>query len=827
MSKKDINNRWYVPVAETTGNLQKPTLTKAIKAVDAIDEWDWEPNNHRLRIDNTDKEKITSLIISLEDMGVKVVTEKDTFPVEGMSCAACSSSVESMLNASAGILNARVNLTQNTVTVKWLPGNTSPPQMKRSIGSIGYDLLIENKDRTDRAMEQARQKKAQTMRRWLIWAAGFALPVFLLGMFFPGFPYANYIMWAFATPVLFVFGRTFFINAYKQARHGTANMDTLVALSTGIAYLFSVFNTLFPQVWTSQGLEAHVYFEASAVIIVFIMLGKWLEERAKAGTSSAIRKLMGLQPQMVTRVNSDGTREEIGIHLVEADNMLQVKPGGRIPVDGQVTDGSSHVDESTITGESMPASKTEGSTVYAGTLNQQGSFTMKASKVGSDTVLARIIKTVEEAQASKAPVQRLVDKVAGIFVPTVLLIAASTFAVWLIVGGSAYLTQALLATVSVLIIACPCALGLATPTALMVGVGKGASQGILIKEASSLEKAQQTNAVVLDKTGTITEGKPQVTNLKVFVEVWEEEEIKARLFALESHSEHPLSKAITNHLEAHGSFTNTWDIHDFKSHTGYGVSARIKGEEVLAGNAPMIRKANISVPDKYNRLADEWAREAKTVIWMAINQQVVAMIAIADVIKSTSKTAVQKLKEMGMEVYMLTGDNEQTAAAVAKATGIDHYKSQVLPSDKADFIKQLKSEGKFVAMAGDGINDSEALALADLSIAMGKGADVAMDVAHMTITSSDLMKIPEALKISGQTLRVIRQNLFWAFFYNVVAIPIAAGILFPIWGYLLNPMIAGAAMAFSSVSVVSNSLRLKRGASPQPSPQERELRDGR
>lgn len=808
MSTSNNNRPWYLPVSQTTGNLQKPTLIKALHNVQGIDDWDWEPNNRRIRINTGQQETAARAIHSLNSLGIEVLTEERTLPVEGMSCAACSGSVESMLNASNGILKANVNLARNTVTVKWIPGNTSLAEMKKSIRSIGYDLLIDDKDLSDEAIEQARQNKGKAMKRRLIWASIFALPVFLLGMFFTSVPYGNYIMWVFATPVLFVFGRTFFINAVKQARHGTANMDTLVALSTGIAYLFSAFNTLFPQVWTSQGLEAHVYFEAAAVIIVFIMLGKWLEERAKAGTSSAIRKLMGLQPQKVTRIKEDGSAEETDIHLVEVGDILRVKPGSKIPVDGKVTSGTSYVDESMITGEPMPAEKSLDSPVYTGTINQSGSFTMKAGKVGSDTVLARIIQTVQDAQASKAPVQRLVDKVASIFVPAVLAIAVITFALWMLIGGTAYLTQALLATVSVLVIACPCALGLATPTAIMVGVGKGAAQGILIKEAESLEKAHRTNVVVLDKTGTITAGKPEVTNMHMVTGAGDQQKVKELLYTLEASSGHPLAAAIVSHLA--NEIQSPLKAERFEDHSGFGLSATIEGESVAAGNRGLMEKLGIDIPTELSGVARRWEDEAKTVIWMALNHQIAAIVAIADTIKPTSKAAVEELKKQNIEVYMLTGDNEQTAAAVAKATGITHFKAQVLPSGKADFVKELQQKGKFVAMVGDGINDSEALALADLSIAMGKGADIAMDVASMTIIASDLMKIPQALELSNHTLRTIRQNLFWAFFYNVISIPIAAGILFPLSGFLLNPMIAGAAMAFSSVSVVSNSLRLKR-----------------
>ncbi|MFO8000127.1 MAG: heavy metal translocating P-type ATPase [Marinilabilia sp.] len=806
---KQTENKHILPIATSSSDVQEATIAKALKDVEGIKEWQWEPNNQRITFTSNGTNGFEKTIDALNTIGIDVVTNEKNLPVEGMSCAACSSSVESMLNAQPGILDAGVNLAQNTVKIKWVPENITLADMKKAVSSIGYDLVTDENEISDEAMEDARRKKSHKTRKRLIWAAVLAFPVFLIGMFFPDMPYGNIIMWVLTTPVLFIFGRHFFINAFKQARHGAANMDSLVALSTGMAYLFSVFNSLFPKVWTSQGLEAHVYFEAAAVIIVFIMLGKWLEERAKEGTSSAIRKLMGLQPKTVIKQQDDGSWQETPVHFVEEGDLLRVKPGNKIPVDGEVADGTSNVDESMVTGEPMPAPKKRGSKVFTGTINQSGSFTMKAEKVGSDTVLAQIIQTVQDAQASKAPVQRLVDKVASIFVPAVMATALITFMIWMILGGTAYLTQALLATISVLVIACPCALGLATPTAIMVGVGRGATNGILIKDATSLEKGHATNAVVLDKTGTITVGKPEVTDVATAAGQ-NENEIFSFLHAIESHSEHPLAGAVTQYIEKNKT-TSASEPKDFQNLSGNGLSAEINGKKILAGNEQLLQNNQISVPEKLKETSDHWQNEAKTVIWMAIDNQAVAALAIADKIKPSSLEAIKRLHQQGIEVYMLTGDNEQTAAAVARATGIKHYKAQVLPNEKAEFVKSLQEQNMTVAMVGDGINDSEALAIADLSIAMGKGADVAMDVAAMTIISSDLEKIPQALKLSHRTVRTIRQNLFWAFFYNVMAIPVAAGILFPVSGFLLNPMIAGAAMAFSSVSVVTNSLRGKYG----------------
>jgi len=609
-------------------------------------------------------------------------------------------------------------------------------------------------------------------------------------------------MWALATPVVVIAGQQFFIGAWKQAKHRSANMDTLVALSTGVAYLFSVFNTLFPGYWHSKGLHAHVYFEAAAVVIAFILLGKMLEEKAKGNTSSAIKKLMGLQPKTVTVVHKGGHQMEMPIASVKVGDTILVKPGEKIAVDGTVSTGTSFVDESMISGEPIPVEKTKNDKVFAGTINQKGSFQFVADKVGGDTVLAQIIKMVQEAQGSKAPVQKLVDKIAGIFVPIVILIAIISFIAWLILGAENGLTQGLLAMVTVLVIACPCALGLATPTAIMAGVGKGAENGILIKDAESLELAKKVNAIILDKTGTITEGKPVVTDI-----LWlnNDESRLPVLVSIEKQSEHPLAEAVVKHFQN----TTLLPVHHFESITGFGAKARVNEQEYYIGNASLLQANSISISQLLKDAASTWFTQAKTVIYFADSKQALAVIAIADKIKQTSIEAVSQLQAAAIAVYMLTGDNKATAKAIAEQVGIQHYKAEVLPTHKADFVKELQQQGKVVAMVGDGINDSNALAQADVSIAMGKGSDIAMDVAKMTIISSDLSKIPQAIKLSKHTVTTIKQNLFWAFIYNVIGIPIAAGILYPINGFLLNPMIAGAAMALSSISVVTNSLRLK------------------
>jgi len=733
----------------------------------------------------------------------KNIFSKQTFPVTGMTCAACAISIENTLKNTNGVKDAGVNYANQTAWVEYSDDITINDIQNRT-RAIGYDIIVDAKD-PYQVQQEAQQKHYNDLKTRTLLAIVLSVPISIIGMFYMDMPYGNYIMMLLATPVVFYLGRSFFINAYKQAKHKKANMDTLVALSTGIAYLFSAFNTFFPEFWHQNGLHAHVYFEAAAVIIAFISIGKLLEEKAKSNTSSALKKLMGLQPKTVIIIE-DGIEREIQISEVNIDDIILVKPGGRIPVDGILTNGVSFVDESMISGEPIPVEKVIGEKVFAGTINQKGSFEFKAEKVGGDTILAHIIKMVQEAQGSKPPVQKMVDKIAGIFVPVVITIAIITFIAWMALGTENAITHALLTSVSVLVIACPCALGLATPTAIMVGVGKGAENNILIKDAESLEMAHKVSAVILDKTGTITEGKPIVTNLE-WNKISDEKDSNAILYALEKQSEHPLAEAVINYLKT--AQLQTIELRQFTSITGQGVKAIHAGINYYIGNKKLMNESKIRINEKMKSLAEKWQKEAKTVVYFSNNTEVLACIAIADQIKTTSKEAIKKLQDNGIEVYMLTGDNEQTANAVAKTVGVTNYKAEVMPADKAEFVKELQSQGKIVAMIGDGINDSHALAQADVSIAMGKGSDIAMDVAKMTLITSDLNMVPKALKLSGNTIRTIKQNLFWAFIYNLIGIPIAAGLLYPLNGFLLDPMIAGAAMALSSVSVVGNSLRLK------------------
>ncbi len=724
-----------------------------------------------------------------------------TFPVLEMSCAVCAARVEKIIAAQAGVEKAVVNFAAATVTVTYDDSLTSPEMLQRAVRQGGYDLVVEDGPSGTDEAEECRRKSYHRLQRRAGWAVVLAVPLIVAGMFFMHRSWSGVVTCLLATPIVFGLGRDFFTGAWKQLRHRSANMDTLVAISTGTAYFFSLFNLLFPDFWRSRGLEPHVYFEASGVVVAFILLGRMLEERAKAGTSSAIRRLMGFQPKTVTLIDEDDREQVVPIEQIRPGCLVLVRPGERVAVDGVVVGGHSYVDESMLSGEAIAVEKKPGEKVFAGTINQKGSFRFRAQEVGTGTVLSQIIRLVQEAQGSKAPVQRLVDRVAAVFVPVILSVAVLTFIIWINLSPDHGFTYGLLAAVTVMVIACPCALGLATPTAIMVGIGKGADMGILVKNAESLEMARKIDTVVLDKTGTITEGRPCVTDTVVANGGVLPAEA---LCSLEKLSEHPLAEAITAHLRC-----QTMDVENFESLSGRGVRGSIGGKLYMAGNLRLLRENGVDVGEELIERAQAFAREAKTMVWFADEKRAIALLAVSDRVKETSATAIARLKEMGLDVCMLTGDNAATAAAIARQTGIDLYEAEMLPAGKADFIKKLQADGKKVAMAGDGINDSAALAQADLGFAMGQGSDVAMDVAQITIMSSDPIRIADAIRLSAKTVRTIRQNLFWAFIYNIVSVPVAAGILYPLGGFLLNPMIAGAAMAMSSVSVVANSLRLK------------------
>jgi len=724
-----------------------------------------------------------------------------SFPLTGMTCAACASSVESILSHVEGVKKANVNFASNSVWLQYL-STVKATSLQQALQSVGYDMILDESN-TELIQAEHAENKYKEIKRRTFWSAILTLPVFIIGMFFMEWEAGKWISLALAIPILFWIGQNFFINAWKQAKHGKANMDTLVALSTGIAFLFSLFNTLYPQFWIDKGLEAHVYYEAATVIITFISLGKLLEEKAKSNTSSAIKKLMGLQPKTV-KVVVEGEEKEISIADVEIGFTIMVRPGEKIPVDGKVVLGNSFVDESMISGEPLAVAKKQYDLVFAGTVNQKGSFQFTAEKVGEETLLAQIIRMVQEAQGSKAPVQKLVDKIAGIFVPIVILIAIATFGFWMFFGETDPFSQALLTSVAVLVIACPCALGLATPTAIMVGIGKGAENNILIKDAESLETAHNIDVIILDKTGTITQGKPTVVE---FNWLKKSEKNQGILLGIEEQSEHPLAQAVVRYLRSNE--ISSIPLEKFESLTGKGAMAKYKESEYFIGNLRLLKEKNINVDQSIAFMVEEWQAKAQTVVFFFSETELLAVIGIADSIKESSKEAIAALKEKDIEIHMLTGDNEHTAEAVAKEVGIENFHAEIMPSDKAKFVSELQAKGKVVAMIGDGINDSQALAQADISIAMGHGSDIAMDVAKITLTTSDLLSVPKALLLSTKTVRGVRQNLFWAFIYNAIGIPIAAGVLFPFNGFLLDPMIAGMAMAFSSVSVVANSLRLK------------------
>ena len=727
---------------------------------------------------------------------------KKVYPVMGMHCAACANNVEKIVKKQEGVEDASVNLAAAVLTVDFNSDVVSPEQLKDAVMKIGFDLIIDE-DNSMEEQEEAEHSYYEQLQRKTVVAWIFALPVAFMGMFFMDFPGINWWMLVLSLPVLFYSGHAFYVNAWKQAKHFTSNMDTLVALSTSIAFLFSLFNTLYPRFWYEQGLEPHVYYEAATVIIAFVLVGKLMEEKAKGKTSMAIRKLMGLQPK-TARILRDGKEEDILISELKKGDKVSVRPGERVPVDGLIVEGDTFIDESMISGEPIPVEKKLNDKVLAGTINQNGAFVMSAEKVGRETVLEQINRMVQEAQGSKAPVQRIVDKVTAVFVPTVLAIAILTFIVWMIVGGVDDFSYAMLSAVSVLVIACPCALGLATPTALMVGIGKGAEAHILIKDAVALEQMRKVDTVVLDKTGTVTEGRPTVTGW-LHDAGWVNEH-KGILYAAELKSEHPLALAIVEELKKDGNKPAIID--SFESRTGRGIVVTRGGKTYWAGSHRLLNDFGAKVSDLLKSMVEEYERSGKSLVYFGEESTLLAVIVISDKVKPTSIQAVKQMQAEGKYVVLLTGDGHLTAQNVAGEINANRFIAEALPDDKENVIKELQREGRLVAMVGDGINDSQALARADVSIAMGKGTDIAMDVAMVTLMTSDLLLLPKAFKLSRKTVRLIHQNLFWAFIYNLIGIPIAAGILFPMYGILLNPMIASAAMACSSVSVVLNSLSL-------------------
>lgn len=739
---------------------------------------------------DSEKLSIDDIVKTVEKTGYEVPTGKVSLNIEGMTCAACSARVERVLNKIEGVKSVNVNLALNKGTVEYIEGDLTVEDFKNAINKAGYKAVEEVDTSVDREKE-AREKEIRNLKYLLIISAILTIPLFS-AMFFHMAGVHNilsngYFQLILATPVQFFVGYRFYRGAYHSLRGGGANMDVLVAMGTSAAYFYSIYNVLI-------GVPDY-YFEASAVIITLILLGKFLEAVAKGRTSEAIKKLMGLQAK-TARVVRNGEEVDIPIGEVEVGDIIVVRPGEKIPVDGKVIDGNSSVDESMLTGESIPVDKKVGDEVIGATINKFGTFKFSATKVGKDTALAQIIKLVEDAQGSKAPVQRLADKISGIFVPAVVGIALVTFLLWYLIGGD--FTQALISAVAVLVIACPCALGLATPTAIMVGTGKGAENGILIKGGEHLERAHRLNSIVFDKTGTITNGRPELTDIIAYD--YKEDEILKLTAIAEKNSEHPLGQAIVERAKEKGLTLN--DPDKFEAIPGHGIYASIDGKDIYVGNRKLMKDKSIEISHLENRIS-ALEDEGKTAMLVSVDNKIAGIIAVADTVKEHSKEAIKKLLDMGVEVYMITGDNERTAKAIARQVGIDKVLAEVLPEHKAENIERIKAEGKIVGMVGDGINDAPALAAADTGFAIGTGTDVAMEAADITLIKGDLRDIVHAIELSRRTMRTIKQNLFWAFAYNTAGIPLAA------LGFL-NPMIAGAAMAFSSVSVVSNSLRLKR-----------------
>ncbi len=761
------------------------------------------------------KVSLSKIKDTISELGYGIATRKSIFPVTGMMCATCVAHVEEALKSVPGVVSAAVNLGSEKATVEYLE-STDYSDLKKAVTDAGYELGAALKALED--VSETSQREVRKVRNRFIFAAFLTIPIVVM-MLTPAFKGMEYLLWALATPVQFWAGWRFYKGAWGALKHRTTDMNTLIAVGSSAAYIYSVVATVFPGVFTSSGLSAHVYFDTSSAIITLILLGRYLEARAKGQTSEAIKKLIGLQPKTASVVR-DGQEQQIPIDELVTGDLVMVKPGERVPVDGVLKEGYSSLDESMITGESIPVEKKPGDEVIGATINKTGSFKFEATKIGKDTTLARIVRLVEEAQGSKAPVQRMADIIASYFVPIVIGIAIVTFLVWFFIGPSPQLTYAFLNFVAVLVIACPCALGLATPTAIIVGTGKGAEHGILIRSADTLERAHKINAVLLDKTGTLTQGKPAVTDI-IATAGYTKDEILRLAASVEKNSEHSLAEAIVK--EAAEKSLALSSASEFNAIPGFGVEAVVDGKKLLLGNLKLTQERKLAMEGLEIQANELWF-QGKTVMFVGIDGRVAGLIALADTIKPDAANAVRQLHKMGIEVVMVTGDNRRTAEAIAKQAGIKRIFADVLPEHKADEVKKLQGEGKVVAMVGDGINDAPALAQADVGIAIGTGTDVAMETGDITLIRGELSGIATAISLSKRTMRTIRQNLFWAFAYNVILIPIAAGILYLAFkngnvpsglkfilgdrGFL-NPIMAAAAMALSSITVVTNSLRLR------------------
>jgi Cu+-exporting ATPase len=764
---------------------------------------------------------LTALIAKVKDLGYEAKTEKVLLPVQGMTCASCVNRVEKALKSLKGVVDVSVNFATQRASVEYLSGEATIKDLRRVVQEAGYEVLevkeedIVEKERLAREAELARLKwKFITGAILLVPILVLMYGASLLEKWFGLSSQANFfIQFLLATPVQFWAGWQFYVGFWKALKHKTSDMNTLIAVGTSAAYLYSLIATFLPHLFMVKGVMLDVYFDTSAAIIVLILLGRFLEARARGRTSEAIKKLIGLQPK-TARIIRNGNEVDIPVGDVTLGDIVVVRPGEKIPVDGILREGYSSVDESMVTGESLPVEKRSGDTVIGATINKTGTFRFEATKVGKDTVLAQIIRLVQEAQGSKPPIARMVDVIASYFVPVVIALAIITFIVWALFGPRPAFTYAFLNFIAVLIIACPCALGLATPTSIMVGTGKGAENGILIRGAEALETAHQLNAIVLDKTGTLTRGEPSVTDV-VASDAFPEKDLLTLAASAEKGSEHPLGEAIVKRAKMDGLML--FEPTDFQAIAGHGIEATVNSKRILLGNVKLMEERRIPL-NGFAEKAKSLSGQGKTPMFLAIDGRCAGIIAVADTLKENSKEAVEILHRMGLEVVMLTGDNERTAKAIAQQIGIDRVLAEVLPETKAEEIRKLQAEGKKVGMVGDGINDAPALAQANVGIAIGTGTDVAMEASDITLIGGDLRGVVTAIALSKATIRNIKQNLFWAFAYNAILIPVAAGVLFPFFGILLNPIFAAAAMAFSSITVVSNALRLRRFKPPAVRP---------
>ena len=741
---------------------------------------------------------------------------KKTFPIKGMHCASCVRVLERALKRVEGVTDATANLATEKATVIYDENKVKDQQLASAVANVGYTALLNEETKSEDEEKREKAKELKDLRNKVL--VSLMLGSLILWGSFPGlmntapaFLQNFFVQLLLATPVQFWAGLGFYRATIPALKHRTANMDTLVAIGTSVAFGYSAFVTIFPNIVKRFGIEGTPYFDTSTIIIGLILLGRYFEARAKAGTSEAIKKLIGLQAK-TARVVKDGKEIDIPIDQVVIGDIIRVRPGEKIPVDGVIVEGESSIDESMVTGESIPVEKQKGDTVIGATFNKGGSFLYKATKVGSDTMLAQIIKLVQEAQGSKAPIQRLADLISSYFVPIVIMLAIGTFVVWYVFGGQSGFLFAILNTVAVLIIACPCAMGLATPTAIMVGTGIGAEHGILIKDAESLETAHKINTIIFDKTGTLTKGKPAVTNVILVSEANTESDVLRLAASIEKGSEHSLADAIVKKAEEKKLKLDS--VSSFKAIAGYGVQGVIHNKKIIFGNKRLMEKNNINIASMI-RIIEKLEEEGKTVMILAVQGKLMGLIAVADTVKESAKEGVAALRKMGIEVVMITGDNHRTAQAIAKQVGIKKVYAEVLPAEKEEIVRQLqtttyKLKPKIVAMVGDGINDAPALAAADIGIAMGTGTDVAIEAADITLVNKDLKSVAAAINLSKKTMRTIKLNLFWAFGYNIILIPVAMGVLYPFFHVLLNPIFASVAMATSSISVVSNSLLLKR-----------------